>query len=292
MVPAPEWAVLDPFWDHGVILGLPVWFFICVAVVFCTVVENLYWVFRMRKLKDVRGYRDTLKKASQEDVQTWVMGKTQRLTIEMLRYVDSVLSYYTPTRISKWHHNTPMSVMHVGGLPALMVSDDFDQTRDVVSEIAICHAAEHFNEFFTPVTQVLDAINRGDTASLETMMDRERIEKIRKALVDIGGCEVKEIQPIDNYREYERCGHKILRILWPDGIPIPVYSIYNPVKFRKYFPKGCSAGLFGGVLIREARELVVNTPEKGLLEKILPFAGLILIDILALIAVWNVPLGR
>lgn len=288
----PEWVKLDPFWDHPLLLGVPTWFFVLIGVVFCIVVVNLYWLFRMGRLKDVKGYKDTLKKASQEDVQTWVLGKTQRLTIEMLRYVDSILSYYTPTRISKWHHNTPMSVMHVGGLPALMVSDDFDQTRDVVSELAILHAAEHFNEFFSPVIQVLDAINSGNTEDLMKMMDRERIDKIKNALEAIGGCDVRDLKPIDSYREYERCGHKILKILMPDGVPIPSYCLYNPVKFRKYFPKGCSAGFFGGELIRDSRKLVVLRPEKSFWEKMIPLAGLVIVDVIALIAAWNIPLGR
>jgi hypothetical protein len=184
-----------------------------------------------------------------------------------------------------------MSVMHCGGLPALLVSDDFDQTRDIVSEIAICQAADTYNAWLKPVEEVFTAIESGNVAELENYVDKEKLNEIQEALAKVGGCKVDEIKPITSYTEYEKCGQKFLRILWPKGIPVPAYSIYNPTKFSRYFPRGCSAGLGGRILIREARELKEDLPKEDWKAKILRMGLFIGLSMIMLIVAWMAPLG-
>jgi len=292
----PGGMALNAFFDSPApilgVIGIPWWVLFCVGAFLILIVwPNIYWIRRMAFLRPVKGYRDTLKKATQEDVQTWVLGKTMKLTIEMLRYVDGVLSFYTKTRIPKWHHNTRQSVMHCGGLPALLVSDDFDQTRDIVSEIAICHAADTYNQWLKPVEEVFSAIENGNIADLEKYVDKGKLEEIREALAKVGGCDIKEIKPITSYSEYEKCGQKFLRILWPKGIPVPSYSIYNPTKFSRYFPKGRSAGLQGRILIRESRELKEDMPKPDWKEKLIQMGAIVVISLFLLVVAWMAPLG-
>jgi len=99
-----DWQHLNSFFDHPLILGIPIWVFISAIFLLALILVNLSWLFKLKKLAPVRGYRIAQKKATQEDIQTWVLGKTQKLTIECLKYIDSVLSYYSPTKITKWHH--------------------------------------------------------------------------------------------------------------------------------------------------------------------------------------------
>jgi hypothetical protein len=245
-------------------------------------------------MRPVRGFRDTLKQATLDDVQTWVLQKTMKLTIEMLRYVDGVLSFYTPTRIQKWLHTTRQSVMHCGGLPALLVSDDYDRSRDPVAEIAICHAADTYNTWLKPVEEIFTAIENKDAEALKKLrkyVDEEKINDIRQALADVGGCKIDQIKPITDYDEYEKCGHKFLRILWPKGVPVPSYSVYNPTKFSRYFPKGRSAGLQGRILIRESKELREDIPKQDWKERVLQLGIFLGLSVFMLLAAWMAPLG-
>jgi hypothetical protein len=222
----------------------------------------------------VRGYKEIQKKAGPDDVMVWLFGKTQKMIIESLRYIDSVASYYAKTRISKWHLTSPMAMLHIGGYPAMMVSDDYDQSRDPVSEIALCHACEEFNrdqDWWLGVKQELH--KRG--VKLPPMLEEGDVAK-----------------PIENFTDYKTRGNLLLKIRYPEGIPIPAYSIFNPVKFRKYFPKGRSAGFFGGVQIRKARKLKTRIKEKGFWEKALPVLIILSLDVVAIVAAWNVPLGK
>lgn len=260
--------------DHAVVLGIPVWVFVGVILGIVFLGVNLSWVFKMRRMAAVKGFKDVQKKASQEDVMTWMLNKTQKLTIECMRYVDSVISYRDTTKISKWHLTTPMSVIHVGGYPAMMISDDYDQTRDIVSEIALCHACEEFNHDQHWLAGYLDAMESKGVKIPEWMRD----EGIAK--------------PIESFSDYRDRGRMLLGMKYPEGIPIPSYSIFSPVKFRKFFPKGRSAGFMGGRFIRQARKLNLGLMKDVDWKAYLPLAGLITLGLVGLIAAWMVPLGK
>lgn len=270
----PEWIRLNEFFDHPLIIGIPIWVFICLFFFIILLWVNLSWVFKIRRLASVRGYRDVQKKASQEDVMTWMINKTQKLTIECLRYVDSVISYYDQTKISKWHHNTPMSVMHVGGYPAMLVSDDYDQTRDPVSEIALCHACEEFNADQNWWAAFRDAMHNKNL-TLPDGMEEDTVAK-----------------PLESFSDYRERGRFLLQLKYPDGIPIPAYSIFNPTKFRKFFPKGRSAGFQGGRFIRQARKLNLGITQASFWAQVLPLGVLITMGVIAIIAAWMAPIGK
>jgi hypothetical protein len=292
----PQGMALNSFFDSPApilgVLGIP-WWVPITALAFLIEIgwPNIHWFMKLAWMRPVKGYRDTLKQATKEDVQTWVLEKTMKLTIEMLRYVDGVLSYYSKLRIQKWLHTTRQSVMHCGGLPALLVSDDYDRSRDIVSEIALCEAADTYNHWLKPVEEVFSAIENGNIADLAKYVDRGKLEEIREALAKVGGCDIKEIKPITSYSEYEKCGQKFLRILWPKGIPVPSYSIYNPTKFSRYFPRGRSAGLRGRVLIRESRELQEDLPKPDWKEKLIQMGAIVVISLFLLVVAWMAPLG-
>jgi hypothetical protein len=278
IVAYPSWVGLNSFFDQPApilgAIGIPLWVLISCFFLLLLILVNLSWLFKVRRMRAVKGYKEIQKKVGPDDVMVWLFGKTQRMIIECLRYVDSVASYHTPTMISKWHLTSPMAMLHIGGFPAMMVSDDYDQSRDPVSEIALCHACDEFNRdqkwFMEFVAQV-----RSAGMKLPDGVERDGIAI-----------------PINNYKDYRERGNLLLKLRYPEGVPIPAYSIFNPVKFRKYFPKGRSAGFFGGVLIRKARELKAQVKEKSFWEKVLPTAMIMVIIIVVIMAAWMAPLGR
>jgi hypothetical protein len=276
-IPIMPGGVLHPWFDQPApvvgALGIPWWFVICCIFILGFVLTQVSWIFKFKRMAAVKGFKEIQKRSSPDEVMTWLFTKTQRTLIEALKYAGGVASYYSPIRISKWHLTSPMSMAHVGGYPAMLVSDDYDQSRDPVSEIAITRACEELNSDPEIWTRI-----------------RAKVEEMGDKLPAWFTSEV--MKPIESFTDYKERGHIILKLRYPEGIPIPAYSIFNPTKFRRYFPKGRDATFFGGVLLRKSRKLKMRVPEKGFWEKILPIAVPLVLVIIAIIGAWAAPLGK
>jgi len=261
------------FFDFAPLAGIPLWLYVTIFCIFIFILVNVYWMMRMRRLASVRGWAESLKKMSQEDVQVWFISRVQKLTIECLTIKDNILSPHDQSNIGMWHVNSPQGIIQVGGNKAVVCSEDFDQNRDFVTEIALCHACDDFN------------------ANQEQLKD-DLESKYQQALVVNPELErPKVIKPIEDCNAYEIYGRQCLQVINPDGIQIPSYNIYNPNKFRKYFPRGCSAMFFGGELIHDARKLNLRRKPKGFWEvhAYLMMAGGI--AMIALLVSWLFPIG-
>ena len=184
----------------------------------------------------------------------WVISRIQKLTIECMTIKDHVVSRHNLVDISMWCLNSPMGIVRVGGITGAVVSEDYDKNRDFVTEIALCHNLDKFNE----EQQIVGTDNQAE--------------------------------PIGGFEDYENRGQEDLITLHPNGLEIPAYNIYNPNRFRKYFPQGCSAMFFGGELIYAARNMNIDRKEKGFWEvhAFLALAGGI--GLLAIVVAWLVPL--
>jgi hypothetical protein len=258
---SPFGMKINPWFDWATILNLPAWLWITAVFFLILLTVNLLWVFRLKRLAPVRGYVIALKKATQEDVMVWIISTTKNLTIECLKKRDTVLSFYDKLNITKWTHTSPMSVIHIGGKGGIITSEDYTRSRDMVSEIAICYACDEFNA------------------------DQIKLKE------ELKGKEVT-IKPINNYDDYEEYGREILQQIHPDGLKIPSYSIFDPNKFRKYFPAGETATLQGGIIIRDARKLKVMGKVPTFWEKMLPMGVCMTLGLVAMAAAWFVPLGK
>jgi hypothetical protein len=172
-----------------------------------------------------------------------------------------------------------MGIVRVGGQTAVIVSEDFDRNRDFITEIALCENLDYFNENQEALIKKVDERYQ---KLLDVAKDDEERERIKKPEV---------IKPIEGFPSYDHHGKKCLQNVNPDGLNIPPYNIYNPNRFRKYFPKGNSGTLFGGELILGARDWNIDKKEKSLWEVyafLLIVAPFIMIGILA---AWFMPLG-
>ena len=258
----PQGYGLNPWFDWQVILGVPFWVFISCILVFFIAAVCVYWIAKIRKMNAVRGWLDSLNQMMPNGVQVWVLTRTLSLTIECLKIEDNVISYFDLTKIAMWHHNTRDSVIRVGGNPAVVVSEDFDQTRDFISEIALTDNCDEFNS------------------------NQERLKKEYKEK----GHAATAIEPINNYEDYDAYGRETLQTLHPDGVPMKSYNIFNASRFLKYFPRGCSSMFYGGELTLDARNLVVRKQDAaGWGKYVLPII-IVIVGLLAIIAAWMVPL--
>ena len=248
--------------DTQILLGIPAWILVCAFLFLCLLVVNLYWLFRMKRLASVKGYVTAMAKATQEDVMVFVLSTTRNLTIECLRKRDTLLEFYNKLRISKWFHDSQISVIHIGGKGALVVTENYYRTRDMVSEIALCLACDTYN------------------ARVEEHEKEQKAKGLKS-----------EYRQIKDYDDYVDFGRDFLGRIFKDGIEIPSYTIFDPQKFSKYFPKGLTSMFYGGVIIRNARKKKVTAKQQGILEKYLGLGMFLTIGLICVIAAWMVPLA-
>jgi hypothetical protein len=245
------WMKLNPWFDWQVFLGIPFWVFVGAFLVLVFIIVNAYWFFRIRKLASVKGYVDSLK-GDPEDVMTWIVSTTKNLSIVCLKKRDNVLSFFDPVNITKWIHVARSAVIHIGGKGGVLVSEDYYRSRDIVSEMAICYACDDYNEHL------------GDLPH--------------------------PTGPIKCFADYERFGRNALETLHPEGLQTPTYNIYDPNKFKKYFPDGLTAALKGAVIVRSARKLNLDNNTIGFWEKFIPLGAILGFLIIGIVAAWMVPL--
>ena len=251
--------VLNPWFDWSPLLGIPFWVLIAAFLFMVLIVVNLYWLFRLKRLASVKGYVDAMKKATQEDVMVWVISTTRNLTIECLRKRDALIKFYNKLRVSGWIHDSPIPVIHVGGKSGVIVSEDYYRTRDMVTEIALYMNCDAFNE------------------------EQEKFKKENPG---------KVVESIKDYDDYTHFGRKILELKHPQGLRIPAYVIFDPQRFRKYFPKGLTAMLNGAELMMDARALKITQRQQTFWEKFLPLGMFLTFAIIAMIIAFMVPLGK
>ena len=258
----PAGMQINGILDWAPIVGVPLWVFITFFLMFCIAGIWVYWIARIRKLNAVSGWRESLNHEVDE-VQVWLITRTLNLVIGCMKIEDNVLSYRDKSKIGMWHHNTRESVIRVGGNPAVIVSEDYDQTRDPISEIALTDNADQFNA------------------------DQQALKDEHQKM----GNTSPVMETINSYGDYSNHGRRDLEFVNPNGLPMKSYSVLNFSRFLKYFPKGCSHMFFGGVLRRDARKMKAPREKQGFWSR---FGIPILVVIVVLVAIaasYFVPLG-
>jgi hypothetical protein len=278
IITVPVGSGINPWFDFTPLLGLPIWLFIAILCLLVFIYVNIKWLLKIRRLASVKGWAQSLKKMTQEDVQVWVISKVQRLTIECMLIKDNVLSSKDTNNISMWYVSSPMGVISVGGCRAAVISEDFDRNRDFVTEIALCHNLDEFNENLEGLKEEVDKRYK----QLASGKSAEEIKEIEKP---------KIMKPIESFDQYDKYGKACLYHISPDGLTIPPYNIFNPNRFRKYFPIGNTSMSYGGEVIMKSRNISINKPEIGFWEAnaFLMIAGGV--GIIAILGAWLFPIG-
>ena len=277
----PQGMAVNPVFDWSPLpaaFGWPLWLYITAFGIFVWIAINVYWWARIRKLNAVRGWEESKKKMDPNDVQVWLITRTLSLFILCLKIEDNILSYHDKTKIGMWHHQSKQAVINIGGQPAVVLSDDWDHTRDLVSEIALTDNCDMFNE---------------DQAKLQSEYDEENKrmeEKARREGRQPEPHEYKMARVIKGYDDYADFGRDFLEHIHPNGLEISSYSRLDNLRYLKYYPEGCGAMFFGGELTLDARNLNVHKKEKGFLEKYGLFIGALIFVIIMIGAAGFVPL--
>jgi len=283
-IKVPEGMAINPILDWAPVIGIPVWIYITVILILFFLYVNLKWILQIKRLAPVKGWAESMKKMTQEDVQVWVISRVKRLTIECMTIKDNVLSSHDPLNIGMWYVSSPMGVISVGGMPAVVVSEDFDRNRDFVTEIALCHNLDQFNTNLEWLKEQADK------------RYKEWLEKIKLTGTEVSqeyieSKKPKIMKPIESFGQYDNYGRACLYNMNPEQLMMPSYSIFDPHKFRKYFPVGNTSMFYGGEMITEARDMNIDRREKGFWEvhAFLIMAGTI--GMIALVVAAFFPMG-
>jgi hypothetical protein len=273
----PNGMAINPVFDWSPIAGIPLWFIIGIVLVFGCILVWFYWIRRVGIFRGVAGWKESAMKATQNDIQTWIISRTQKLTIECMYVRDNILSSHDPQNISMFHINSGAGIIRVGSIPGVVISEDFDQNRDFITETALVYNC--------------DAFNHNQEQLKKDLKQRYERDKIAANQQGIQIAKPHVVQPIADAESYEEFGRSCLEHINPDGLSFPSYSMFDPQKFRKYFPRGCSGMFFGGELLHDARKLNLRKKQKGFWEVHAFLAGAIGIGMIALLVAWLFPMG-
>ena len=272
----PNGMGVNPIFDWQPFLGIPLWFIIGIVLVFGCILVWFYWMRRVSVFRSVSGWKESAMKATQSDIQTWVISRTQKLTIECMTIRDNILSSHDPQNISMFHINSGAGIIRVGSVPGVVISEDYDQNRDFITETAMVNNCNEYNKNQEELRQIV----------------KEKYEK-EKAAAQRQGIEIKKpqiVQPIGDAEAYNKYGKACLMNLNPDGLSFPSYGMFDPQKFRKYFPRGRSGMFFGGVLLYDSRKLNLRKKQKGFWEVHAFLAGAIAVGMIAIVGVCFFPM--
>jgi len=218
------------------------------------------------------------------------VGKTQVLRItrignfipDVMDIFDNVLGYdESEVNINQWRLRSPNGIIRIGGIAAPILSEDFDQNRDPVVEMAICHASDlldmHLDEFREQLT--------------------DRYNELKRAKIYSGPNPADMIRPIHSYNDYigktttsstainESSGHSLLQWVFQEGIAIDSYIPFNQSKPRQFWPGGNNTSAFLGGENNRIVEVDMMRPDTGQKSFLEQWGGLLVGIIMFLVAI-------
>lgn len=264
--PSANPIVLNPFLDIAPfhftqflwLNTLPLWAIIGAILFFYWAWYNLKWMKKCGSLSACYGYKDALMNGSISAQQTIVFTKSRKWFIRMLTYhSEGILYFQNLMKTDMWHMGASSEVGTLGGLSAAITKDNFDEVVDPIADIALCTVCDRFNH-----GDFGDEKNR-KRASQETKM--LTFERFNGTECDMQTAIAERMLPdsISDFKDFIAL-RPVLETIWPDGIKIACYTIYDPYASDKFTPKQRSASLFGGLILQKARDFASeNIPELG-----------------------------
>jgi hypothetical protein len=268
--PPPPPPALNSFFDiapfHDIqflwLNTIPIWAMIGFVIVVAWLWYNMSWWRKCSVLSPCYGYKDVLMAGSIDAQQNIVFTKSRKWFIRLLTYHSEGMLYFKDLlRTDMWHMGESSAVGTLGGISAAITKDSFDEVIDPIADVALCTLGYDFNHGLFG-----DDKNRGRAQSEIKVMKFARVDGSECSFYDA----IKEgILPvsISSFDDFVRL-RPILEAIWPDGIRISGFMIYNPYEADKFTPKQRSASLLGGTIIQDARDFAEdNIPDLSFWEK-------------------------
>lgn len=241
--------------------NIPLWAILFVLSLAALVIVILHWWDMSGNLDAIKPWFIKAKEIKLGKMQVVRLSRAGNFIPDCLDIFDNILSYgESDENINQWHLNSPLGIVRVGGIIAAIVSEDWDQNRDIVTEIAICHAADILNTNIEDLRKELSdrhkkLIAQGVYPS-DARNPAELIRPIQSGLDYLGKTD-------ENDKEhFEISGRRVLQLLYPEGIRIKAYNLFAQSKFRKFWFRGNTSALFGGENLRRVDDEFVKKSDQ------------------------------
>ena len=253
---ALDWAPIPiaPF-------NIPIWAILAFLSFGALIIVILHWWDMSGNLDAIKPWFIKAKEIKLGKIQVLRLSRAGNFIPDCLSIFDNILSYgESDENINQWHLNSPLGIIRIGSIRAPIVSEDWDQNRDIPTEIAVCHAADLLNSNIEKLRAELsnrhkDLIAKG-VYDERAVNPAELIRPIQSGLDYLGKTD-------ENSKEVpEISGRRVLQLLYPEGIRIPAFNLYNQSKFRKFWFRGNTSALFGGENIRRVEDEFVKKSDQ------------------------------
>ncbi len=248
-------------WQPIPVFGIPLWAIISLLSFAALVIVIMHWQDKSGDLDAIKPWFIKMKELALGKMQVIRLSRAGNFIPDCLNIFDNILSYGdSEENINQWLLNSPQGVVRIGGITAALISEDLHHNRDLVVEIAICHAAENLNENIEDLRMQLNKRHKDLVSTGEYPEDAENpanlIQPIQNGL-DYIGQKDEDKDPVD-----EISGRRVLQLLYPEGIHIPAFNLFNQNRFRKFWFKGNTSASFGGENLRIVDDEYVKKNDK------------------------------
>lgn len=259
---ALDWAPvpIEPF-------NIPIWAIFVLLSFAALLLIYFKWSDQSANLDSIKVWYVKMAELKAGKMQVVRLTRAGNFIPDCMDIFDNILSYGDgEENINQWKMRSSAGIVKIGGISAALLSEDYDQNRDPVTEMAICRASqlldEHMDEFKIALT--------------------ERYNEMISAKIYDGENPAKLVRPVHSYNDYigkdsdksaakdERSGHTLFQWIFPNGIPIPSYTPFNQTESRKFWPVGNNtSAFFGGENQRIVEEKLVkpNDKQRGFFEQ-------------------------
>lgn len=271
-------TILD--WQPVPVFGVTLWAIIALLSLAALVIVYFHWSDKSADLDVIKSWFIKAKEIKLGKMQVLRLSRAGNFIPDCLDIFDNVLSYGdSEENINQWHLNSPQGIIKIGGISAPIISEEWDQNRDIATEIAITTATEHLNSNIDTFKILLKErfeylVSKGIYPE-DAPSPADLVMPINNGLDYAGKREENDLA------NYEKSGRRLLELIYPEGIRMDAHSQWNHNRFRKFWLKGNSSAFHGGDNLRRVEDEFVKRSEKqpGFFEK---YGGMIIGAIIAL----------
>lgn len=234
---------------------LPVWMWIIMVLMFVAFILVVGMLYVWLIMKPVSGFGKVGDAATAKGSPTQVFSiwKNRSFVIESMWYYGNILAYGNPLeKMQMWFHNSEKATGVSANKPVMITRDGFDGTVDFIAEMAVCEIPRIFNADWG-----MEMVPRVDINGQPIIGEDGNIILKEQERKDQNG----DPYLLATFSDIRR-RLKLLEKVYPDGIAIPIYQLYDLAKIYQFTPQGQDSLEFGGVLVDDAREWLLDSDKE------------------------------
>jgi len=151
---------MSDIWDFSPSgIAFPLWLGILLLLAFALIASNFWWIYKYLVMRPVAGHGTASKSGSDHVQQVLVFGMNRAFSIQILDYMEKVLSFKDPNRVARWLQTSPFATGMLGKKSIMLISEIFDTCKDPVAELAIVTVCREHNKTVTDMSDMIITYN-------------------------------------------------------------------------------------------------------------------------------------